>query len=215
MNRDVAPAWIVANFVSMAVAGVLMVLAFLLRGALGLSGGEGGPAGKAILIAFEIAAGLVYMALYARMTGTVLRRIVPDLPQRAWLAVHLAVGVVGGAALGVLMLEPDSDDPIDWADGDFLTLLAVLAFCGVLLGAVFGGVQAAVLRRAAHGALFWIGLSAVAMGAVAFAAIAVLPFQAPRPTLASEVLNAILFSLVGILMAVTMLPALRGLRPRG
>lgn len=215
MHQDVAPAWIVANFVPMAVAGVLMVLAFLLRGALGLSGGEGGPAAKAILIAFEIVAGLVYMALYARMTGAVLRRIVPDLPQGTWLAAHLAVGVFAGAALGLLLLEPDSDEAIDWADPDFLILLALLTLCAVLLGAVFGAVQAAVLRRVAHGALFWIGLSAVAMGAVAFAAIAVLPFQAPRPTLASEILNAILFALVGILMAVIMLPALRRLRPRG
>ena len=215
MDRDVAPAWIVANFVTMAVAGILMVLAFLLRGALGLSAGEGGPAAKAILIAFEIVAGLIYMVLYARMRGAVLRRIVPDLPQGAWLVAHLAVGVVAGAALGLLMLEPDSDERIRWATEEFLVILTLLSFCGVLLGAAFGGVQALVLRRVASGTFFWVGMSAVAMGVVAIVAIVLLPFEPAPPTLVSETVTALVSSFIAIIVAVIMLPALRRLQTHG
>jgi len=214
LDADVAPAWIVANFVSMSVAGVLMLAAFLLRSAMDVTAADTSFTAKAVFVAFEIFIALLYMALYARMTGVVLRRIVPDLPQRGWLAVHLAIGAIMGIALGLLMLEPDSDEPIDWANEESAVIASVLVLCGVLFGAALGGMQAAVLRRVADGTRFWITMSAAMMGIVTLVAIASLLLGPVKPTLASGALSSIVFTIIGTIAAAIMLPALRRLRPR-
>ncbi len=113
----------------------------------------------------------VNFAVYAELTGPVLREKLPGFSRREWIAAHLAIAAFFAFIAGVDQFDPASAEAastvapqgqIDWS----LSLLLVLVV-GPILGAVIGGLQALVLRPAARGALYWTAGFAIAGSAIA------------------------------------------------
>jgi hypothetical protein len=112
-------------------------------------------------------AGIVYMAMiafpalagiaYGTLTGAVLVRITPRLPARMWIALQVVLAVVIGKASLVASAAAVGGGRL--SEG---ILLIAGAFIGAVMGALVGGAEALVLRRAASGILMWIGWSMVA-----------------------------------------------------
>jgi len=166
--------------------------------------------------AFEILLNAMSFAAYALLIGSVLRLIVPALPRRLWLALHVMMGTVSGVGIGFSFSEDGDSDPIDWSDIPteaviFVGLLFTLA--GALMGAIFGGVQAIGLRRVALGLSFWIGMAAVSGSVLLALLLAAFRFL-PASILGSDVAVHSVGFLGGLASAFVMLPALRRLRPR-
>ena len=156
------------------------------------------------------------LAVYAHLTGAVVREIVPAFPWRSWLAIHLVIGLVAGAATGLAGARPGGDsEPIDWNDTTFLLLALVLVpIGGAMLGAVIGGLQALILRRVAHGAGTWIAFSALATSVTLLIVVGAFPFSPLESTIAAEAVTEGVIVFAGVANAIMMLPALRRLRPR-
>jgi hypothetical protein len=163
---------------------------------------------------------VVSFGLYAALTGSALREKVPALSQSAWIAVHAAVGAAFGAILVssyVNRMPANTESivaPAGQVDVPFAAFLVLLV--GPAIGALFGGLQALVLRLAARGVFAWIAWSAGAGAAVTVFAAVISYFNPIRwqSDLAYHVVSngAIFVGLV--LIALVMLPALNRLTPK-
>jgi hypothetical protein len=212
---DLARRWIAANVLTMVATAAFGLVGFGIRNSLGLDGADAALSARICYVAVEIIISTACLALYAQLAGAVLRRIVPALPWRGWLAVHLVIGLVAGAGTGALLVEPGDSEPIDWNDTTFLQFALVLApIGGAVLGAVIGGLQALILRRVAHGAGTWIAFSALATSVTLLIVVGAFPFSPLGPTFAAEAVMQGVTVLAGVVNAIMMLPALRRLRPR-
>ena len=212
---DLARRWIVANFITMVATAAFGLLGFGIRHSLDLDSADAALSAKICYVAAEIVMTAAALALYAQLTGAVLRRIVPAFPWRSWLALHLVIGLVVGAGQGVLLAEPADSEPTDLNDTGFLLFMsAVVPIGGALLGAVIGGLQALILRRVAHGAGAWIAFSALATSVTLVIVVGAFPVSPLGSTFAAEAVMQGVTVLAGVVNAIMMLPALRRLRPR-
>jgi hypothetical protein len=214
---DLARRWIVANVIVMVAMAVCGLLAFGIRNSLGVESAEAALPARTGYVAAEAIMTLACLALYARLTGAVLRRIGPALPGRGWLVIHLVIGLVAGAGLGALLAQPGDSEPIDWNETGAVAILFVFALivvAGTVLGAIVGGHQALILRRVAHDTGAWIAFSALANGIGLLTVAAMYSFLPTRQTLATEVVVESVITFAGIVSAIVMLPALRRLCPR-
>lgn len=217
MDPAIARRWIVANAIPATIVACWGLASLVLRQWLELAN-----PGMALGLRLSYATALLIIgigtyALFAHLSGPVLRYLVPSLPQRGWLAIHLVIGLLSGGSDALLALA-GKREPFDWSDVDagFLVFIPfVIAAWGMLFGALFGAAQAIILRQAAEGWRSWIVVSAVA-GTVWVLAIAIpLPFQPRRETLGGEVATEITRFIAELVYAVMMLPALARLRMRG
>jgi hypothetical protein len=155
------------------------------------------------------------LAAFAHLTAKVLRTIVPALPWRSWMTLHVAFGLVAGIGAGLAITEPSDPEPIDWSESGLLLVVAAFVVAiGVFIGAVFGGLQAWVLRGAAQGTGLWILASAASMVILLAIVAASLPLLPPEQTFSREFAQQVAFVIGGIVAAVVMLPALKRLQPR-
>jgi hypothetical protein len=213
---DLARRWIVANVVAMVATAAVGLLGFGLRYSLDLDSADAALSTKICYVTAEIIMTAASLAVYAQLAGTVLRKIVPAFPWRSWLAIHLVIGLVAGAATGVAAAGPGGDsEPIDWSDTGFLVFMfAVVPIGGAVLGAIIGGLQALILRRVAHGVGAWIAFSALATSVTLSIVVGAFPFSPLGSTFATEAVMQGVTVLAGVANAIMMLPALPRLRPR-
>jgi hypothetical protein len=163
--------------------------------------------------AIGFSAMVVSLTVYAALTGAILSEKLPAFSRRAWIAMHGAVGAAFGAIVVASYLKraPLSTESLVASAGQvdvpFAALLVLLI--GPALGALFGGLQALVLRRAARGVLAWIAWSAAAGGAVTVFAAAISFFNPIRwpSALAYHVVSEGAIFVALLLIALVMLPA--------
>lgn len=172
--------------------------------------------GHIAYVAIEISLSAISFAAYALLIGSVLSLIVPMLPQRLWLILHVMMGVVIGATIALSFSEDDDTDPIDWSEvsiGAVTFVASLFALGGALLGAALGGVQAIALRRVALGLRFWIGMAAVSGSLLLVIVLAA--FRLMQAAMLQSEVTIYSVGLLGAFVSVfVMLPALRRLRPR-
>lgn len=173
-------------------------------------------------LAFFVVA--VNFAIYAILTASVLGAGLPAFSRRAWIATHLALGAVLGTILAIFAFQPGAES-LFGSESEWTELLGASGSqsdgtIGLLIllptmGAVLGGLQALVLRRAAGGMLAWIASSVIGGCAAAGVLIA---FDLARSNLmrpGSTVVTSILAESPPILwvmvVAIVMLPALNRL----
>ena len=208
-------------------ANVLAAIVFTLTGLVGVATDTmlivgRSPTVTTLWIAGAIGFSVVVVSFtaYAALTGAVLSAKLPAFSRRAWIALHGAIGAVIGAGVVAAYLDrtPLSTEsvvaPAGQIDVPFAAFLVLLI--GPAVGALFGGLQALVLRPAASGVLAWIARFATAGAAVTVFA-AVISFFNPirwESELAYQVVsNGRTF--VGLLLiAIVMLPALNRLTPK-
>jgi hypothetical protein len=155
--------------------------------------------------------------LFARLTGAVLAAVIPALPRRDWMALHLALGIVSGLAFGLITLQPEAEsEPFDWNDTPLVIFMfGMFAGGGALIGAAFAGFQALVLRRAAKGLWLWIVSSAAALCVImTLILIASLTVIRSKSGFVSELIVAGTVMAAGVAGALVMIPAVQRLRPR-
>lgn len=212
----IARRWIFANAISLAIGVTFALAIFGVRTAIGIGSSETAITGRIAYWVIAIALDVINFSIYALLLGSVLRLIVPTLPQRLWLASHVIMGLLFGIGLALLTDEGDSD-PIDWSEvttGAAIFVASVFAVGGALLGAAFGGPQAMVLRRVASGTRMWIGMAAVSGITLSLIVLAAFPFFPSERTLRGELVTLGAFALGCMVSTFIMLPALRRLRPR-
>jgi len=201
--------------ISTAFAAVATLVVFLIGRAMGVPGSGALLPAQAIYVALHTALLAAGLLLYAQMTAPVLATNIPAFPKRAWIAMHLTLGLVAGFLSGLAMLGADDVEPVDWSDGtEVALLLAVLFGAGAIAGAGIGGLQALVLRHAAKGLGFWIVCWILAAGlAVPFGGLAETLIPGAR-SLQHELVAAGMTMVIGLIGALAMLPAVRRLRPK-
>jgi hypothetical protein len=183
---------------------------FGLRQMLGLPDPDAGVIAKSLLAVAEVLAAAIGFAIYATRTGAVLRRKLPGFPPLSWNALHILMGCAVGALVAYLELAADSA-PREAAPSVLRIAVGGMMF-GAVIGAAAGGLQALVLRKAAHEVGDWIrwsALSGTTLGGYALA----LMIGSDQP-LTDEVLTQLLGSGIAIAAGAAMLPALHHLRPR-
>ena len=174
---------------------------------------------RGIAAAIALAGTIVPIVIYAMLTGAVLGEKLPAFSKRGWIVMHASIGAVLGITFAAFTLfGPGSINATSPTPS--LSVLAtgfgVAAVFAAMFGAVMGGLQALVLRKAATGAGKWIVLSTIAtpliliaLGAVAFG------LGQNNSGLAGTLVMQIAAFVAMIGGAVVMLPAVKGLTPRG
>jgi hypothetical protein len=211
MNSEIARRWLAATFVTYIVSAILAVVVFGVRKALSVDDADAALSAKAAYVAIDTVSLVIYFALYAQMTGPVLRLIVPALRQQSWLKIHIALGLIFAVPTGLLVLLPAGDEAVDLSD---TSLRAANALGAVIVGVIIGGVQANVLRRVAYGVGAWIATVTIAMVVTTLVAVDIAQPLPKEQTLAGEVANQGILVLLRLLGATLMLPALWRLRAR-
>ena len=210
--HDLSADWIRANAAAAVASFVLGIATFGVRQMLGLPDPDAGVVAKSMLAVAEVLAAAIGFAIYAARTGAVLQRKLPNFPPLTWNVLHILIGCTVGAIVAYFELGADSAP----REPDSAASILRIAIGGVMLGAVIGaaagGMQALVLRKAAHEVGDWIrwsALSGTTFGAYALA----LTIGSDQP-LTDEVLTQLLGSAIAIAAGAAMLPALHHLRPR-
>jgi hypothetical protein len=204
--------WVKANVYS---ALFNVVTGFIVLG-LGRALSVRDPATSAVTISiFVVLSGLitaVTLAVFARLTGGVLRRKLPLFPMQTWLVLHVVVGCIFGMAVAPAATVPDEVDPEPLDTGTVLVFAIASVPIGMLLGAVFGSLQALVLRKAARGLAAWIAFSALAgtMLGVVMLVVAL----GPQTGFANDIVSEAATFVAAIMAGLILLPAVRRLRPR-
>jgi hypothetical protein len=210
--HDLSADWIRANAAAAVASFVLGIATFGLRQMLGLPDPDAGVVAKSILAAAEVLAAAIGFAIYAARTGAVLQRKLPGFPPLTWNALHILMGCAVGAIVAYFELGADTTSREHVAVSSILRTAVGGMMFGAFIGAAAGGMQALVLRKAAHEVGDWIRWSAFSgttFGAYALA----LTIGSDQP-LTDEVLTQLLGSAIAIVAGAAMLPALHHLRPR-
>jgi hypothetical protein len=215
MISDIARRWIVANALAMLFLAVASLLGYAARTILAVEAENAAFAARAAYVAIEVVLVATSMAIFASLTGSVIKRIIPALPWRRWMTVHLLVGLVTGVATGLVLMKPAETEPMDWRDAEMLILgAAFVVIAGSLAGAAFGSIQAYVLRPVASGTGLWVFANVAAMVILLGIVVASFALLTPQQTLANELAQQAVLAIAGVIGAVAMLPALLRLQPR-
>jgi hypothetical protein len=204
--------WIKANVVGAVINVVLTFVAFLIGQVLGVSEPDASTLLQAAFVVVATAALAFGLLVLGYLCGVVLRTKLPAFPMHAWLALYAVMGVIFGLVSAFAWLTPGTDD-LDAGDTDALIVLAFgAAIAGAAISAVFGSLQALIVRPVAQGLGLWIGCCALA--GVLFVLIVPAVFYGPQSGFASELMMEFVTLVVTILAAVILLPAVKGLTPR-
>jgi hypothetical protein len=206
----VARRWIKANAVAAIISAVASLAIMGLKQALG----AGDPqAGTGVVLTYVVAAATLYAvsgAAWGVLTGAVLQRIIPLLPARTWIALHGALdcAVFLISELGRLVSQDGAADPLPTQDMILFGLTL-----GATVGAAIGGIEALVLRKAAHGVGAWIGWSVIGYAIYVVVVFGIEGPRSPEPGFAAELGSQAVGFVGAVIMAVVMLPALKRLQP--
>jgi hypothetical protein len=215
VSPDLARQWMAANLLSLLVTAALGFVSYGLRASLGLESVDTETSTRLVYVTLESVFTIVSSATYAYLAGSVLRRILPALPWRSWMAMHILLGTVVGPLLGLVMSQPSDGEPVDYSDGAMAAgVLTLVAIGAAFLGAAYGGLQSLILRGAAEGMRFWIWFSALSNSILLTATIAVQISSSQRGALTSEIIGEFGLILSGVAAAFVMLSALGHLKPR-
>jgi hypothetical protein len=221
VNRN----WIKANAIAGVIYAAMGIIVFAVSKLLGLDEPTTGMLLRGVGGAITFAAMVLMLVAYAMLTGAVLGEKLPDLSRRGWIGMHAGIGVAFGAIFAAATLfGPASSDAPAAMPSEMIMLVGVLVLSlifGPILGAVFGGLQALVLRRAAAGAGAWILWSMLATAVVLLMVSCVVLMFAGSGMDSSKLsfggqlaIQAALFATT-VLGATIMLPAVKRLTPRG
>jgi hypothetical protein len=205
----------VRNSILSAIAADLAWMAFASISA----GGVPKDAGLAHLVLLMLTVvGLMAIAGVAHglLSAAVLRRIVPSLPVRTWIALHC---VMAFAHSNPVTFTPSGDPETyellaTFAHMGMPILLSVIFLMGVIFSGVFGGLEALVLRRAAVGSAMWIVWSTVASTIGMLLVVGGSILLDLGSDLAGIVASQFLALLAAVVMSLVMLPAVRRLKSR-
>ena len=210
--QELGADWVRANVAAAAATFVLGLATFGLRQILGLPDPDAGAFAQALLAVAEVLAAAIGFGIYAARTGAVLVRKLPDFPPLTWNALHILIGCGVGAAVAFVELNAEPAARESVAISSILRIAVGGMMTGAVIGAVAGGMQALVLRKAARDVSDWIRWSALA-GTTFGAYALVLAIGSDQP-LTDEVLTQLLGAAITVAAGVMMLPALHRLQPR-
>jgi hypothetical protein len=210
---SIAAHWIKNNVVA---AIIFRAASLVIYGISQAAGAEDARSDAAVVLLYlaDIASWVLAGIAYGVLTGAVLQRIVPHLPVRAWIAMQgvlagiMAVDGAGGFTAELATLPVIGNDR-----GLFeAVVLFLAALIGAIVGALGGGAEALVLRRAASGTLAWIGWSTVSYVIIIVLATARARLGDAGTGLTGELIRQALAFLGALIGAVVMLRALRRLK---
>jgi hypothetical protein len=208
---SIAAHWVKNNIVAAVISAVVSLSIYGVRSATGAADADVGLAASVIFYAAAVILWAFSGSADGLLTGAVLQRVVPLLPARTWIGLDAAMTVAMGAANEVSLLGA-SGDPKSAADGSIAEMLVVALIAGALIGAVVGGLQALVLRKAALGTGVWIACSAAAFAIVLCLFAIGGRLWDTGGGFAGELANQTVAVLSNVVIALVMLPALRRLR---
>ncbi|MBM3530130.1 MAG: hypothetical protein FJX62_18765 [Alphaproteobacteria bacterium] len=221
-NPSLGRQWVLAHVGAQVVFLAAAGIAYLSSVAIGAEDPAAGVTLKRIALGLTVAADVIFALAFAWMRGAVLQVAVPKFPMTLWMIVvtgYMSAFFVLGNVFGV---TPAVAPPTSIAPTLFFGGLMAALIAGALLGAVFGTVEALVIRRAAQGALLWVVWMAAAYSvdiAVLYSA-SVLALQTLGATAltttslaASAALVGVMKIFAGLILALVTLPALKALRP--
>jgi len=204
--------WIKANVYSALFGVVTGFAAVALSGAFAVSDPETPAVAIAIYAGLMGLLGALGFAVFARLTGGVLSRKLPLFPMPAWMLLHVAIGFGLGVLLSPAATIPEEVDP-EPLELEMIALVTIATMVvGSLLGALFGSLQALVLRKAARGLGTWIGFSALAGTALAIVGLGT--YLGSDTGLMKDAVGQAAAFMMQMVAALILLPAVRRLQPR-
>jgi hypothetical protein len=210
---DIGPQWIKAHVIGGVIYVAVTFVAYVAGWILGVNEPRASIAlqtGFVVLATAALASGLLVLGYLA---GVVLRTTLPAFPMTGWLALYAVSGVLVGAISALAWLTPETPPDLDPVDVDIVVGLAMgAAVVGAAGGAMFGSLQALILRSVAQGLGLWIACSSLA-GAL-FVLIVPAIVYGPQSGFGSEVAIEGVTLVVTIVAAIILLPAVRRLRQR-
>jgi hypothetical protein len=204
--------WLRANAVVALALFVGALLAYPVRGL--FDPADAGVGARVAILGAELFANVLPFALYARLTQPILGEILPAFPKRLWFMLHLAIGLALGTWMGLEIRPSESGDFVDLGFGLQALFAVVALLAGATVGAIFGALQALVLRSVAHGTWVWIAGSAADWSVMFLALGLAFLFGAQEETFAATATLLAVGAIASLVGAIIMLPALRRLRPR-
>jgi hypothetical protein len=215
VNRN----WIKANTVAAGIYAVFGTLTFASDKLLAINDPTTAMTFRGIAAAIALVGTIVPIIAYAMLTGAVVGEKLPSFSKRGWIAMHGSIGAILGIGFAAFILfgPASNNSPVPTPSLPELMIgLGIAVVFAAMFGALMGGLQALVLRKAAAGTGRWIVLSAlatslmiVALGLVAFGL-----GQNSSGFAGTLAMQAAMFvAMIGA--AVIMLPALNRLTPRG
>jgi hypothetical protein len=211
--------WIKANTVAAAVYAVFGILTFASDKLLAINDPTTAMTFRGIAAAIALVSTIVPIIAYAMLTGAVIGEKLPAFSKRGWITMHGPIGAILGIGLAafVLFRTASNNAPVPTPSLPELMIgLGIAVVVTAMFGALMGGLQALVLRKAATGTGSWIVLSAVATSLM-IVALGLVAYGLGQNssgfagTLAMQ--GAMVVAMIGA--AVIMLPALNRLTPRG
>lgn len=173
-----------------------------------LASQAGGPSGAALLLA---GAGVIEGATLGTLQWLVLRRRLPGVTAKAWVALLVVVGVAGwlGSLPAALNSSSDTGSGPPW----WLSTLGGAAI-GAVAGGLLGLAQVLVLRHQAHGLRAW-WLASIGGWAALFAVVMTVAGSTPAgwPLIFVTIAGAVGGLVGGALMGLITAPAFMGLVP--
>ena len=212
-RRDIGPQWIKANVIGGVIYVTVTFVAYVVGLILGVNEPGTSIALQAVFVVIATAALAFGLLVLGYLAGVVLRTKVPAFPMTGWLALYGIAGVLVGLVSALAWLTPETSPDLDPIDADIVVGLATgAAIVGAAGGAMFGSLQALILRSAAQGLGLWIACSSLA-GAL-FLLIVPAVVYGPQSGFGSEVAIEGATLVVTILAAIILVPAVYRLRPR-
>ena len=156
--------WMKANVIAAAIFLATVILMNATDKLLGLDESTTGMLFRGIGSVIAFFGAVVPLVAYAMLTGPVLSEKLPAFSRRGWISLHASIGVVLGVAFAAVTLfgSKSSGAPATVPSHQTMLiggLVATFVF-GPMFGAIMGGLQTLVLRRAATGMLAWVLWSA-------------------------------------------------------
>jgi hypothetical protein len=111
--------------------------------------------GKATMLGLKSLSGLVEGIVLGSLQAMVLRRLYPKLSARAWVILTSLLAIFGWAVGSAIPIF-GTFGAQDQIEPPLLLIVAFASIFGLLIGGLFGGVQALALRQSAHCSYWWV-----------------------------------------------------------
>lgn len=148
-------------------------------------------AGKVTMLALKSLSGLLEGTVLGLLQAIVLRRLYPRLPMPGWVVLTVLLAIFGWAVGSAIPIFGGSGNG-ELPEPPLPLMLSFAALFGLLVGALFGGVQAFALRRAARHSGWWIPFNAAGWAA----ALPVIYFGASLPNESASSVQAVVAGLL-------------------
>ena len=205
--------WVKNNILAAVISSAVSLCIHGMRHATGVADADAGLGAIVLLYAIATILWALSGSTDGLLTGAVLQRVIPSLPARTWIGLHVSIAVVVGVG-SELAFTGSPGDSKGMDDASMGEVLLAGLMLGAVIGALVGGLQALVLRQAALGTEAWMAWSTAAF-AIAMAFVSGGASLLGRGDgLAGELANQALVFLAAVIISVVMLPALGRLRDR-